>query len=243
MFLLDTRERELIPRLPAWTVKTLPIADVWIGCSGEQILPGGIFIERKEIHDLEASMKDGRYREQRTRMQAAATASGAHILYVLEGDINTVRSFSKETVWKWLDRLMFVHKISVYQTRTVDETALFLKTLAEKWQEDQTEFRDGKVTAYTTTIKNHTKGEQRDDPHNFAVSVLTCCKGISSTTAEAILKGCGGHLEGVWAATEQQLADLKLSEKQRVGPAKAKKLVSLLHSRGAVSLNTEHSVQ
>ena len=104
-----------------------------------------------------------------------------------------------------------------------------MTTLAAKWQEDQAEFREGKVTPYTSTIKNHTKGEQRDDPHIFAVSVLTCCKGISPATAEALLKELGS-LTAVWNATEEQFANIKISEKQRFGPVKAKKLFGLLHS-------------
>ena len=43
---VDIRERDLIPLL-SWPVKTLPVGDIWIGLSGEQILPGGIVIERK----------------------------------------------------------------------------------------------------------------------------------------------------------------------------------------------------
>jgi ERCC4-type nuclease len=132
-------------------------------------------------------------------------------------------------VLKWLVRLPFVHKITFFQTADAKETAQFLTTLAAKWQEDQVEFREGKVTAYTSTIKNHTKGEQRDDPHIFAVSVLTCCKGISPATAETILKELGS-LTAVWNATEAQFAELKISEKQRFGLVKAKKLFALLHS-------------
>jgi ERCC4-type nuclease len=230
MFLLDNRERELITLMPTWSVKQLAVGDAWIGVDlSGGIMPGGILIERKEVHDLEASMSDGRYREQRTRLQGYATEAGAHIAYIIEGDLNKTRSYTKEVVLKWLVRLPFVHKITFFQTADAKETAQFLVTLAAKWQEDQAEFRDGKVTAYTSTIKNHTKGEQRDDPHIFAVSVLTCCKGISAATAEAVLKA-RGSLTAVWSASEAELTEIKVSEKQRFGPAKAKKLFALLHS-------------
>jgi ERCC4-type nuclease len=227
---LDNREHELIKHLDTWTVKQLQVADAWIGVGPDgEVQPGGILVERKEVNDFQASMLDGRYREQRTRMQGYAAEHGAQILYILEGDLATIRTFTKETAWKWLIRLQFVHKIQVFQTRDAKETAEYLKTLASKWQEDQAEFRDGKTTAYETTLKQHTKGEQRDDPRIFAISVLTCCKGISPATAEAILKGCGGSLTAVWSATEAQIAALQATEKSRVGPAKAKKLWALLH--------------
>ena len=215
MFLLDNRERELITLMPTWSVKQLAVGDAWIGVDlSGGIMPGGILIERKEVHDLEASMSDGRYREQRTRLQGYATEAGAHVAYIIEGDLNKTRSYTKEVVLKWLVRLPFVHKITFFQTADAKETA---------------QFCDGKVTAYTSTIKNHTKGEQRDDPHIFAVSVLTCCKGISATTAEAVLKA-RGSLTAVWSASEAELTEIKVSDKQRFGPAKAKKLFALLHS-------------
>jgi ERCC4-type nuclease len=228
--LLDTREHELIQRMPGLPNKVLPVGDIWIGLSGEEILPGGIVLERKTVADMESSMSDGRYREQRTRLQAFAQEKGCHIAYLFEGNFDSARRFEKTVIWKWLVRLPFVHKIQYFQTKSLEETQVFLQTLAAKWQEDQAEFRDGKVTNYTTTIKSHNKGEQRDDPQNFAIAVLTCCKGVSAQTGEAILKACGGSLSGVWKASEQQLATLQISDKRKLGPAVAKKLYGLLHS-------------
>ncbi len=84
---VDTRERELIPLLSPWPVRTLPVGDIWIGLSGEEIdvAAGGIVIERKTTDDLEASILDGRYREQRTRLTTYCQQRGARPLYVIEG--------------------------------------------------------------------------------------------------------------------------------------------------------------
>ena len=68
--ILDVRERELIPLLPQWTTKQIPVGDIWIGLSGEEIQPGGVVAERKSVRDFEASFLDGRYREQRSRLLA-----------------------------------------------------------------------------------------------------------------------------------------------------------------------------
>lgn len=229
--LLDTREHDMIPLFPAGTpVKTLPVGDIWIGCSGEEILPGGLVFERKTIADMESSMTDGRYREQRTRLQAFAQEKGCHIAYIFEGDFERAYRYTKPVIWKWILRLPFVHKIPYFQTKSLQETVEFIQTAAAKWKDDEKDFREGKVTTYTSTIKSHNKGEQRDDPHNFAVAVLTCCKGISSNTADLILKACGNSLTNVWNSSEQELATIKLTEKRKVGPAIAKKLHSLLHS-------------
>lgn len=142
--IVDTRERDLIPLLPGAQVKTLPVGDIWIGVSGEEIVPGGIVFERKTIADMEASMADGRYREQRTRLQAFAQEKGCSIAYLFEGEFDKAYRYSKPVLWKWIVRLPFVHKIPYFQTKSLQETAEFLQTFAAKWKEDEAEFRDGK---------------------------------------------------------------------------------------------------
>ena len=235
-FAVDTRERDCMAAmdLSGWQVKTLPVGDFILGLSGEMILPGAILIERKRADDLESSMRDGRYREQRTRLQEVAKAAGAHILYILEGSLDRPKAyFPKEVTWKWLDRLLFVHKIPIYQTKDTKETVNFLRILAEKWKEDYEEFRDGKQTEYITTIKHGgSKGDKRDNPYNFAVTVLTCCKGISVGAGEAILKKFGS-LEKIFACSEEELAAVVIG-KMKLGKAKAKKLYELLHAKNIV---------
>jgi hypothetical protein len=118
---VDYREAECIPFLTGWTSKNLPVGDFWIGLSGEVIVPGGIVIERKQIADLEASIKDGRYREQRTRLQAFAQQYNANVAYIIEGDLDKTRGFTKQVLWKWLVRLPFVHKIPLNEEYIVNE--------------------------------------------------------------------------------------------------------------------------
>ena len=227
--IVDNREQDFPALLPTWKVQTLPVGDFWIGISGELVAPGAIIIERKTIFDLEASMKDGRYREQRTRLQAFAEEHKAHIAYIIEGNLDNAKSFTKTVLWKWFLRLPFVHHIPILQTRNKEETANLLQVLASMWLSDYTEFRDGKKTEYITTIKHtHTKGEQRDDPVVFASTVLSSCKGISPATAKGILEGCGGSLEDVMAASVEKIAAIP-NGKTKVGQAKAKKLFELLH--------------
>ena len=87
MFLLDTRESDLIKILEGSVVKQLPVADVWIGVDPEtkQSLAEGIIAERKSIADLEASILDGRYREQRGRILSYCQKNNTRPLYILEG--------------------------------------------------------------------------------------------------------------------------------------------------------------
>jgi hypothetical protein len=76
------------------------------------------------------------------------------------------------------------------------------------------------------------KRGNKEDPRIFAASVLQCCPGVSAAVAEAVLEACGGTLEGVWAATEAELAGATVGGKRRVGPAVARRLLGLLHGGG-----------
>ena len=80
MLYLDTRESELIKILEATEIKQLPVADIWIG---------DLIIERKSIRDLEASILDGRYREQRGRILAYCQENKAQPMYILEGNLGS----------------------------------------------------------------------------------------------------------------------------------------------------------
>ena len=89
MYYLDTREADLIKLLQG-PVKQLPVGDIWIGI--EDTLPsgikeGGLIIERKSIRDFEASILDGRYKEQRGRILAFCQENKTQPMYILEGSL------------------------------------------------------------------------------------------------------------------------------------------------------------
>jgi hypothetical protein len=93
MFILDTRETDLIKYFETSTeksIKQLPVADIWIGLdTDEKIKEGGLIIERKSIRDLEASILDGRYREQRGRILSFCQENKTQPLYILEGYLSS----------------------------------------------------------------------------------------------------------------------------------------------------------
>ena len=88
---LDNREHGLRPHLQESDFPTalLPVADIWIGVDADGApAPNGLLIERKSAADLEASILDGRYREQRSRLMNYATERRAHPVYIIEGSLN-----------------------------------------------------------------------------------------------------------------------------------------------------------
>lgn len=243
MWVVDTRERELAPLLPGATIRNLPVGDLWIGVetegetasqnTGKAIHPtkGGIIAERKTAADLEASILDGRYREQRTRLLTLCQQTGSRPLYIIEGSLDRLAGkFTEETLQKFLNRLQLRYGVSVIHTESVADTARLAGILRDQIVADPAVFvlEDGAAKAYSHTV-SVTKRGNREDPVAFAATVLQACPGVSATVADAVLKACGGTLAGVWAADEATLANATITDKRRVGPAVAKRLLGLLH--------------
>jgi len=230
---LDTREKGLIPLLSTWPIRMLPVGDIWIGLSGEEIGPGGIVIERKSIDDFEASIKDGRYREQRTRLTGYCKERQARPLYILEGMMDRLwGTLGKETLEKYRNRLLIRYGIAVIHTDSLEDTARICKMLSDQMEADRTVFleTDAAALSYSSTVSVTKKGN-RENPENFALCALQGCPGVSAAVATAVLKGLGGTFTGVWNAAEEDIAAVQIGSggKRRVGPTVAKRLYLMLH--------------
>jgi ERCC4-type nuclease len=228
---IDTRERELKPLLTHWPPRPLPVGDIWIGLSGEDVKCGGLVIERKTTNDLEASILDGRYREQRTRLTTYCQQRGARPLYVIEGPMDRIwGKLTQETLQKYLNRLMLRYGVSVIHTDSIDSTAALCKTLASQISAEEAVFvqADPAALAYSSTV-SVTKRGNKDDPRNFVACALQGCPGISSAAADAVLTACGNTLTGVMGAEEAAFASVMVG-KRKLGPVVAKRLWGLLHA-------------
>ena len=90
-FIIDNRERKIIDELKEslisndikYELKNLDIGDFEFEINSNKII-----IERKTVDDLVASIKDGRYKEQKIRL-LQLQKEGMQIIYIIEGDINS----------------------------------------------------------------------------------------------------------------------------------------------------------
>lgn len=251
--LVDVRERELAPLLSPWPTRQLPVGDIWIGLETAegaaaalqprkggiiaetatavmaQPRKGGIIAERKTTDDLEASILDGRYREQRTRLTTYCKQTGARPLYIIEGLMDRLwGKLTEETLQKYLNRLMLRYGVAVIHTDSTEHTAALCRQLAGQMEADPTVFEatDPAEVSYTSTLSISKKDNV--NPKTFASAALQGCPGVSAAVAEAVLAAFGGCLTGVWAADEAALAAV-LVGKRRVGPAVAGRLWNNLH--------------
>lgn len=232
MFLLDTRESDLIKILndtEGMAVKQLPVADIWIGVDTEgKMTEGGVIIERKSIRDLEASILDGRYREQRGRILAYCQENKTQPMYILEGSLssNTGR-LQKKAIMKFINRLIFHYQIPVMQTVSVQETAELVQTLVEQWAQDPSSLQRTTELVKVTDGLHIQKKANASDHRQFAISCLAQCPGVSVKMAEALIDTFGS-LKGVIEAPVKDIEFVKIGTR-KVGPVVSKRLSEILN--------------
>jgi ERCC4-type nuclease len=230
MYWLDTRESELIKLLENSTVKQLPVGDVWIGITPEEkVIEGALIIERKSIKDLEASILDGRYREQRGRILSYCQENKTQPLYILEGALssNTGR-LQKKAIMKFINRLTLRYQIPVLQTESVEETAELIQALIEQWKEDPTVLQRTTEIVKVTDGLHIQKKANAGDHKQFAISCLAQCPGVSVKMAEALVTTFGS-LKGVIEAPVKEIETVKVGTR-KVGPVVSKRLSELLNA-------------
>jgi ERCC4-type nuclease len=228
--MLDDREHGLRELLPSWPIAHLAVGDIWIGYSETQeILENGLIIERKSVADLEASILDNRYREQRSRIMAYATEKKAHAIYIIEGELDRLGHvrLTKQALLKYITRLSIRYHIPVFLTASLKETAELCKILHDQWTTDPKTFEQPPTLTYIET-RGKTRESNTDDPNVFLATLLQACRGISSTGALAIIS-VFPSLEALMKGTVEEFTAIQVG-KQRLGVVKATRLHTLLHN-------------
>ena len=186
---IDNREhellkhiKELIINIPLFKelevlVENLPLGDIIISNKEDDKL----YIERKTISDLSASIKDGRYEEQSYRLNGL-NHPNHNIIYLIEGDINRVNRFKdnkmeKLTLYSSIFSLNYYKGFSVIRTFSIDETAIFICNTANKLRKGETENKqpyyqntfNGILNTNVKSIENleeNNETEQEKEPEN-----------------------------------------------------------------------------
>jgi ERCC4-type nuclease len=204
------------------------VGDIWIGTENGDPLPNSVLIERKSVADLEASIMDNRYREQRSRLMSYATEKKAHVAYIIEGELDRLGArLTKQALMKHITRLALRYHIAVFQTASIKETAELCQLIQDQWKADPTTFEQPATMTYVET-RGKTREENSDDPAVFISTVLQACRGVSSAGAKAI-SAVYPNLEALMKATPETLAAIQVG-KQKFGQVKATRLHTLLHS-------------
>jgi ERCC4-type nuclease len=141
--IVDYREKKLIDKLKCsqrisnvLEIRNLDIADIIL-----QFETYSFYIERKTIPDLISSIKDGRYKEQKMRLQAHKQRDiNSQIMYIIEGP-NKFRHQGEENVYygAWIS-IVLRDNIPLFRTNSLEETASLIVRLLMRLQKEPTQF-------------------------------------------------------------------------------------------------------
>lgn len=202
-----------------------------------------VILERKSAEDLGASQRDGRYREQRTRL-LAKQGMGIRVGYVLEAptwSCDLSRSWCRGTFKEshflnTVMRLQLRYGLVVLQVRDQEETAMWIRHIAKALVADPNVFQGGladsstnAAAAYTEAI--HVKKATNMSADRVLTTLLRTVPSVGPAAAEAIVTHVGSAgFPGFFAISESDLATIPQGPKRKVGPAAAKALWRTFHS-------------
>jgi len=206
--IVDDREHDLIERLKVegvpHVVKRLPLGDIQIEHNGSMAL-----IERKRTDDFAASISDGRWREQKSRL----SRSGAIVIYIIEGSLYG-QSKPVLTLISAMLNTMLRDKMCVIQTRGLEDTSLYLQQLSAKI---------GRVICGSTGLKSLKSKRKRKEDNVFQLMLMQV---TSESVASAIISRwptlC--ELQTVLRGDPSELKSLSISSKRHIGQATISKL-------------------
>ena len=159
MLIIDNREGKLIELIKSksrdtfkipYELKSLQIGDIVI--SSPLHPDKTLIIERKCMTDMIASIKDGRYKEQKVRLLAeAANNSNTKICYLIEGNMQDLRFPNEKTVFYGsIVSSIFRDEIPLIRTGNLNETLDIISRIHERMSKDITDFF--KPNTITTSI-------------------------------------------------------------------------------------------
>lgn len=224
--IIDNREAALIAALTTpHVVQQLHVGDIHIGKGPALIL------ERKTYADFQSSIMDGRYREQRGRLLAAAQTTGSKVGYVLEGSPAALRgTMTEASILKLVSRLQFKHGIPVFKTASIAATADLVEILFSQWTDDPSAFVAETAAQRATDGIHVIKKNNSEDPTIFGTSLLCLVPGVSVRIAEAWLAAFGTAGTTI-QADMKALADIKVGAR-RVGDAVAGRAITIWTASG-----------
>ena len=198
MIRFDHRERILLAR---WKgpkrVEDLPLGD---------IIVGHILIERKAEGDFAASIKDGRWREQKSRLLEQRTYRP---MYIIEGEMH---GLPKKALYGALCNTILRDRIHIIRTSGISETLCVLQLLLDK--------------SGTSIPRGPPPRKKRKREEHTLQRILESIPGVSERMAGVIVGSFPtlGDIQHALKHTPEALEKLAHTPKRRIGPAVVRNL-------------------
>lgn len=220
--IVDYREKKLIDKLKCsqrisnvLEIRNLDIADIIL-----QFETYSFYIERKTIPDLISSIKDGRYKEQKIRLQAHKQRDiNSQIIYIIEGP-NKFRHQGEENVYygAWIS-IVLRDNVPLFRTNSLEETASLIVRLSMRLQKEPTQFfnyKDNTVTnslnqteIINTSVQNkelissESSTDNSIETNNISKNLDNQCKIINLDSSKCRKKKQTEHLNNINYSTQE----------------------------------------
>jgi crossover junction endonuclease MUS81 len=217
-----------------FTVQSLDLGDIVFTYHEKNIL----YIERKTINDLAASLNDGRYHEQKARLK------GKNALYLIEGsyedlDLKYNKTFNLEKLKGCIINTMVRDNINVYLTKNMNESAIFIADIAKRLPKyanllikNDNHFEN--ITSNDLTYSNSLKSKKKDNMNTTVcfINQLHQIPGVSINMAQNIVDQylSMSNLISKYNETEDKegmLKDIKINNR-KLGPVVSKRVYEYL---------------
>lgn len=198
---IDAREHDLIALLKGTSFKhiELEISNLHIG----DIVIGSTTFERKTLADLEASVKDGRYREQKQRALANCEAFS----YIIEGSAFAFGDGTPQNkmLTGCIINTLVRDRIPIVRTSSLSDTANFVSCLAQRMLDNKMKYVINNSNSNSNNTSNSNSNNNNSLKQAYAASLcvqrknnidvamcftmqLSCIPGISSKKATELIK-------------------------------------------------------
>lgn len=229
---VDTREcklRELLEKNGTpFVTKPLELGDILIEHPNRQIL-----IERKTITDFNASLIDGRYKNQKLRLlewrnkmdcgEADGQPDGQknarkNVVYLFEEKTGDNKD---KAYWGALVNMILRDNIGAIQCDGLTRTAQVIANIKKKLDEDKFDELEG--GGRNISLEGYAKGKY-NTPKNCYLGQLSLIPGISSAIAEKIAEKYPNMRALLNDMDVKILGNIRITEKRRLGDKLAEKI-------------------
>jgi ERCC4-type nuclease len=224
---VDNRERQLIEYFnnskTSIHVCSLDVGDIRLSYDNTTIL----IIERKTIADLDQSIKDGRYRDQKKRL--LDNYDRKHIMYIVEGDMYLFPDKSDERIKGAVINTLIRDDLKVVCLKNVQQTSMFINDIVKRVEKEPLKYvmtADISDIPPTTMVK-HTRN-MYITKDVFCTMALCNIPGVSSFTARALFDHYGTLQKIVTEANKEVIAEIRLPSGKRIGHKVAAKICDYL---------------
>lgn len=194
-----------------------------------------LIIERKTISDLESSIKDGRHKEQKTRL--LANYPNTKIVYIIENEIKNLNTYQENIIYGAIINTQFRDKIQLYRTANINETINYLLHLYKKINKNPEFFSCSNPTTQLVPYESTIKLKKKDNltPNICQVLQLAQIPGISVNISKIILNQYGSLKTLIIEFgnnNEYMLADIEIEtstgKKRKIGKVTSSKIYQFL---------------